>query len=155
VRRHTESENLVFLTVLVERVTAVAPMAVYNKQTVHTNSTVLFIRVKLLQPPQTKLVCCPAVDASLNYPFARQPWIPGGYKNLATEDDERWDSPLSVTDALYDRDQVAITLLYLLRIASLLRACEDHLSAYHAHHEARLIKVVCLRPVSHTSPLFC
>jgi hypothetical protein len=56
VRRHTESDNLVFLTVLVERVTAVAPMAVYDKQTVHTNSTVLFIRVKLLQPPQTKLV---------------------------------------------------------------------------------------------------
>ena len=47
-RRHTESDNLVFLTVLVELVAAVALIAVYNKQTVHANSSVLCMRVKVL-----------------------------------------------------------------------------------------------------------
>ena len=74
-RRHTESDNLVFLTVLVELVAAVALIAVYNEQTVHANSSVLCMRVKVLQPPYTKLICCPAVVANLNYPFARQACI--------------------------------------------------------------------------------
>jgi hypothetical protein len=76
VRRHKESDNLVFLTVLVELMAAVALMAVYNKQTVHAYSTLLCMRVKVLQPPHTELIRRLAVDASLNHPFARQAWIP-------------------------------------------------------------------------------
>jgi hypothetical protein len=48
VRRHIESDNLVFLTILVKLVATVALIAVYNKQTVHTNSLVLCMRVKVL-----------------------------------------------------------------------------------------------------------
>ena len=69
-------DNIMFLTVLVERMTAVAPVAVYNEQIVRANSTLLCMRTKVLQPPHTKVVCCPAVGASLNYPFARQAWTP-------------------------------------------------------------------------------
>ena len=47
-RRHTERDNSVFLTVLVELVAAVALMAVYNKQTVCANSPVLCMLVKML-----------------------------------------------------------------------------------------------------------
>ena len=75
-RRHTESDNLVFLTVLVELVAAVALIAVYNKQTVCANSPILCMRVKVLQLSYTKLICCPAVVASLNYLIARQACIP-------------------------------------------------------------------------------
>ena len=64
-----------FLTVLVELVAAVALIAVYNKQTVCTNSSVLSMRVKVLQLPYTKLICCLAVVANLNYLFARQACI--------------------------------------------------------------------------------
>jgi hypothetical protein len=38
----------VFLTILVKLMAAVALMAVYNKQIVHTNSLVLYMRVKVL-----------------------------------------------------------------------------------------------------------
>jgi hypothetical protein len=37
-----------------------------------------------------------------------------------------------------------VAWLYLLRVGSLLRACEDHLSVDYTHHKARLIKVVCV-----------
>jgi hypothetical protein len=72
VRRNTESDNIVFLTVLVECMTAVALVVVYNEQTVRANSTLLCMRIKVLQPPHTKLVCFPAVYASLSRPFTRQ-----------------------------------------------------------------------------------
>jgi hypothetical protein len=65
----------VFLTILVKLVAVVALMAVNNKQTVCANSPVLYMRIKVLQLPNTKLICCPAVVASLNYLFARQLWI--------------------------------------------------------------------------------
>jgi hypothetical protein len=63
----------VFFIVLVKLVAAVALMAVNNKQTVCTNSLVLCMRVKVLQPPYTKLVCCLAIVACFDYLFARQP----------------------------------------------------------------------------------
>jgi hypothetical protein len=48
VRWYIESNNLVFLIILVKLVAAVALIAVYNKQMVHTNSLVLYMRVKVL-----------------------------------------------------------------------------------------------------------
>jgi hypothetical protein len=62
-----------FFTVLIKLVAAVALIAVNNKQTVCTNSLVLCMRVKVLQLPYTKLVCCLAIIACFNYLFARQP----------------------------------------------------------------------------------
>jgi hypothetical protein len=63
----------VFLIILVKLIAAVALIAVYNKQTVHTNSLVLYMRVKVLKLLNTKLICCLAVVACFNYLFARQP----------------------------------------------------------------------------------
>ena len=47
-RRHTERDNSVFLTVLVELIAAVALIAVYNKQIVCANSPILYMLVKVL-----------------------------------------------------------------------------------------------------------
>ena len=143
-----------FLTVLIELVAAVALIAVYNKQIVCANSPVLYMCVKVLQLPYTKLICCPAVVASLNNLIARQACILACYKHLAAKDNKGWDSLPSSTDALYNCDLVVIAQLYCLRIASLLRACKDYLSAYYAYYKARLVKVVYIF-VQYAIPPLC
>jgi hypothetical protein len=61
VRRHAESNNLVLLTVLLEFERVVALVAVDKEQLILPNSASLCMRVKVFQPLQTKLICCPTV----------------------------------------------------------------------------------------------
>jgi hypothetical protein len=68
VRRHAESNNLVFLAVLLEVERVVALMAVNDKQAVATNSPPLYMCIKVLQPLYAKLVLCPAVLRDCNKP---------------------------------------------------------------------------------------
>jgi hypothetical protein len=56
VRRHTESNNLILLILLLESKRVVTVIAVDNKQTMLSTSTLLCIPVKVLQPLKTKLV---------------------------------------------------------------------------------------------------
>jgi hypothetical protein len=55
---HTECNNLVISAVLLKFSRAVALMTVKNEQLVHANSTLLCIRVKVLNLRNTKLIIC-------------------------------------------------------------------------------------------------
>jgi hypothetical protein len=66
VRRHTESNNLVLLTVLLEFEQVVALIAVNKEQLILSNSTSLCIRVKVFQLLQTKLIYYPTVLRDCN-----------------------------------------------------------------------------------------
>jgi hypothetical protein len=59
--RHTDSDNLVLLAVLLESEQVVALMAVNCEQAVGANYPLLCMLIKVLQPLQTKLICCLAV----------------------------------------------------------------------------------------------
>jgi hypothetical protein len=61
---------------------------------------------------------------------------------LALEDDKGWDRPPCCVDALDNRRPLSIALLNALWPSPTLRACNNCSSRYHAHHEARLVKVV-------------
>ena len=69
--RHTESDNLILLVVLLEIKRVVALMAVDNKQAMLPNSTPLRMFVKMLQPLKAKLICCPAILRDTNKPVLR------------------------------------------------------------------------------------
>jgi hypothetical protein len=66
VRRHTDSNNLVLLAVLLEYERVIALIAVNCKQSVGTNYSLLCMLTKVLQPLQPKLICCPAVLRDYN-----------------------------------------------------------------------------------------
>ena len=66
--RHTQSDNLVILAVLLELERVVALMAVNNQQAVETNTTLLCMRVKVFQPGQTKLISSSTVSRDPNNP---------------------------------------------------------------------------------------
>lgn len=61
VRRHTESDNLVFLAVLLEFERVVALVVINNEQTIASYSPPLCVRIKVLQLLKTKRICCLAV----------------------------------------------------------------------------------------------
>jgi hypothetical protein len=71
VGRHTESDNLILLVVLLEIKRVVALMAVDNKQAMLPNSTPLCMFVKMLQPLKAKLICCLAILRDTNKPVLR------------------------------------------------------------------------------------
>jgi hypothetical protein len=68
--------------------------------------------------------------------------VPSKEVVLALEDDEGWNCSSCCVDALDDCCLLSIALLDALRPFSMLRACNNRSSQYHAHHEARLIKVI-------------
>jgi hypothetical protein len=70
-RRHTDSDNLVLLAVLLKLERVVALMAVDYEQSVAANYPLLCMLVKVLQPLQTKLICCPAVIRDCDNPIVR------------------------------------------------------------------------------------
>jgi hypothetical protein len=61
VRMHTKGNNLIILTVLLESKRVVALITINNEQAVAANNLPLRIRVKVLQPRQTKLIYYPAI----------------------------------------------------------------------------------------------
>jgi hypothetical protein len=67
--RHTESNNLAFLTEVLELKQLVALIAVNNKQLVTAYCTSLCIVDKVLQLGKTKLVSSPAVLTDANPPI--------------------------------------------------------------------------------------
>ena len=91
-------------------------MAVDNKQSVAANHPLLCMLVKMLQPLQAKLICCPAVLRDCNNPILGQILllVPGREVIAALEDDEGWNSPPCCVDALDDRCPLPIALLYYL-----------------------------------------
>jgi hypothetical protein len=66
---HIVSDNLVLLAVLLESEQVVALMAVNCEQAVGANYPLLCMLIKVLQPLQTKLICCPAVLRDCNNPI--------------------------------------------------------------------------------------
>jgi hypothetical protein len=90
VGRHAESNNLVLLTVLLEIEQVVALMAVNNEQLISAYNSPFCMLIKVLQPLQAKLICCPAVLRDYNNPVV---WrtallVPGREIVLALEDDK-------------------------------------------------------------------
>jgi hypothetical protein len=69
VRRHTDSNNLVLLVVLLECERFVALMAVNCEQLIAANYPPLCMLIKVLQPLQPKLICCSALLRDCNNPI--------------------------------------------------------------------------------------
>lgn len=94
-RRHADSDNLVLLAVLLEFERVVALMAVDNEHSISAYNPPLCMLIKVLQPLQAKLICCPAVLRDSNNPVVRRAalLIPGGEVIAALKDDEGWNSP--------------------------------------------------------------
>jgi hypothetical protein len=95
--RHTDRNNLAFLTEILELKRLVALMAVNNKQLVTAYCTSLCMLDEVLQPGKTKLIGSPAVLADANPPIWGVVVIPGLVVVLCFEDEEGWDRlPYSV-----------------------------------------------------------
>jgi hypothetical protein len=71
VRRHTDSNNLILLTVLLECERVVALIAVDNKEPISAYNPLLYMLIKVLQPLQPKLIYRPAVLRDYNNPVLR------------------------------------------------------------------------------------
>jgi hypothetical protein len=97
--RHTESNNLAFLTEVLELKRLVALMAVNNKQPVTAYCTSLCMLDKVLQPGKTKLVGGPAILANANPLIWGVVVIPGLVIVLCFKDEEGWDRPPHGVDA--------------------------------------------------------
>ena len=113
-RRHADSDNLALLAVLLECKRVVALMAVDNKQSVAANHPLLCMLVKMLQPLQAKLICCPAVLRDCNNPILGQILllVPGREVIAALEDNKGWNSPPCRVDALNDCCPLSVALLH-------------------------------------------
>lgn len=61
---------------------------------------------------------------------------------LGREDDEWWNRPPSSVDSLDDSHPLTVAWLYRLWSIAPLRACNNELSQYLAHHKASLVEVV-------------
>jgi hypothetical protein len=116
VQRHTDSNNLILLTVLLECERVMALIAVNCEQSVGTNYSLLCMLIKVLQPLQAKLICRPAVLRDCNNPVLRQIllFVLSREVIAALEDDEGWNSPPYRVDALDDCCPLSIALLYYL-----------------------------------------
>jgi hypothetical protein len=66
VRRHTDSNNLILLIVLLECERVVALIAVNNKEPISAYNSLLYMLIKVLQPLQPKLIYHPAVLRDYN-----------------------------------------------------------------------------------------
>jgi hypothetical protein len=84
--------------------------------------TVLYMLIKMLQPFNSKLICCPAIVADYNSPIARYivALVPSREVVLTHEDNERQDCPPSCVDSLDYYSPLAITWLYRLWLITLL-----------------------------------
>ena len=69
--RHVESDDFPFFAELPEFERLVALMAVENQQSMRPNSIILCMRVKVLQPLNTKLVVRPTVITDCDNLIAR------------------------------------------------------------------------------------
>lgn len=90
-RRHADSDNLVLLAVLLEQERLVALMAIDYKQSVAANYSLLCMLIKVLQPLQPKLICCPAVLRDCDNSVLGQILllVPGREVIAALEDNKR------------------------------------------------------------------
>jgi hypothetical protein len=115
VRRHADSNNLVLLAVLLECKRVVALMTVNYKQSVAANHPLLCMLVKVLQPLQAKLICCPAVLRNCNNPVLGQILflVPDREVMAALEDDKGWNSPLCRIDTLDNCCPLSVILLHV------------------------------------------
>jgi hypothetical protein len=122
VRRHTESNNLIILTVLLEFKRVIALIAINNEQPICANNPPLYILIKVLQPLQAKLIYCPAVLRDRNNLIMWQAalLVPGREVVLTLEDDKGRDRPPYRVDALDYRSLLSITLLHRLWLFSTL-----------------------------------
>ena len=86
--------------------------------------------VKVLQPLNTKLICCPAVLRDPNNPILRQVFflVLGGEVVLASKDNKGWNRPLYCVDALNSCNPLAVALLHCLRPSSTLCCCNHRSS---------------------------
>jgi hypothetical protein len=71
VRWHTESNNVVLRTVLVELWGSVAAVAVKYKETIDSTRTRRCVPVEVLYPLNAKLISRPAIVAYCDYPVIR------------------------------------------------------------------------------------
>lgn len=143
-RRHAETYDIVLLAVFFEFCRAVALMAVQNKETIGSYYTPLCRRVEMLDPCDTKLICCPAILRDCYLPLGGQLLfsILSRLMSLCLEDDKGWNCLASSTDPQNNRHPLAIASLDLFWLVPLLRPSNNLLRGRDdSHHKAALIKV--------------
>jgi hypothetical protein len=93
-----------------------ALVAVNNEESVAANYPLPCMPIKVLQPLQPKLICCPAVLRDCNNPILGYSilLVPGREVIAALEDDEGWNSPSCRVNALDNCCPLPIALLHCL-----------------------------------------
>ena len=113
---HAEGNNLLLLAEPVKIGRAVALVTVKNQQAMAANKPPLCILVKVFQPLNTKLICCPASLRDPNNPILRQIFllVLSGEVVLAGEDDKGWNRPPRRVNALDSCYPLSVALLHSL-----------------------------------------
>lgn len=129
-RWHAKSNNIIRFANLFEFERAVALVAIDNQQPMRAYGAILCMLVEMLQPGNTKLICCPAIIAYCYNPV----WwyivalVLCREVVLARKDNEWRDSPSTGIDSLDYRRPFAIAWLYQLWTIAPLRACYNYAS---------------------------
>ena len=114
---HTERKDLMFQTVILEILIEMALVTIQNEQPVAANLTRFCIRVKVLQPLQTKRIVCPSILRDRELPITRYICLLILYRdvNTALVDNEGGDCIPSSTNALDYCNPFTVTRLNKLR----------------------------------------
>ena len=114
---YTERKDLMFQTVILEILIEMALVTIQNEQPVAANLTRFCIRVKVLQPLQTKRIVCPSIlrDRELLILQYVCLFVLCRDINTALIDDKGWDCIPSSTNALDNCNQFPIAWLNKLR----------------------------------------
>ena len=123
-RWHTESNNIILLANLLEFKRDMALVAINNQQPMRAYGAIFYMRIKMLQPGNTKLIYCLAVVAYC-YNLVRRYIVALVLCRevvLACKDDKQRDSLFNSTNTLDYYYLFAITQLYYFQIITPLKA---------------------------------
>ena len=117
-RRHTESDNLVILAVLIKLRCSVALVAVKDEQSVRSSCARLSMSIKVLYPVKAKLVGSPPIVANTKYPVRLEVLIPARLVEFSFQDHKGWKTPARRANTL--------NCCYPLSIAWLNKSCSTY-----------------------------
>jgi len=142
--RHIESNNIIFLTILLELVWVVALVAIEDQQAIPTYSSGSSMLLKMSNPIHAFLICCLAVISNSDYlvRWKSVVLIPRCEVVFACNNNKWWHCLALGIDALDYYNLFSIARLYLFCFCTPIWACYNHCSWDNTHHKPSLVKVV-------------
>src|ERR1700716_916649 len=128
--RHTKSNNVVFLTVLLKLVRVVALMTVEDQQAITTNSSGLCMLLEMPNPIYTLLICCLTVFSNSDNPVGwKSTILIPRCKMVFPCNNYKWrNTPPLRIDTLDYCNTFSIPWLYFFCVCTSVRACYNHCS---------------------------